>query len=264
MMGSKTAPRYAAPCGWNALLPRRVAREQLPKERRYYAIVVGAGYTGLGAARRMAELMPDKETLVIEASEIGEGSSARNSGFLSVNPISPHANVHGSANDDAARKVRVVVAGLDWVRTLVKEHKIDCDWDEKAPRITAAATPRGERAAQSFRQSLEKWNIKCLDHSAEELRQLLGTGYYRYGFEPLTRALVQPAALIRGLADTLPSNITVLEHTPVEAVEGAGPFRIRTQRESLSQTRYSSRTTRMRGRWVFWRTEWSACIRMVR
>lgn len=40
---------------------------------------------------------------------------------------------------------------------------------------------------------------------------------------------MQPAALIRGLADALPSNVTVLENTPVEAVEGAGPFRVRTQ-----------------------------------
>lgn len=230
MKNSKVAPRYAVRCGWNALLPKRVPREQLPKERRYHAIIVGAGYTGLGVARRMAELMPEKEVLVVESSEIGEGSSARNSGFLSVNPIRPHANVYGSVEDDAARKLRIVVAGLDWLRSLVKDHRIDCDWDEKAPRITAAATPRGERAARAGRKSLERWTIKCLDHSAQELAELLGTDYYRYGFEPLTRSLVQPAALIRGIADTLPSNVAVLENTAVEAVDGKGPFEVRTPR----------------------------------
>lgn len=168
MEASKAAPHYAEPCGWNALLPRRIPHERLPREKRYCAIVVGAGYTGLGVARRLAELVPEKETLVIEASEIGEGSSARNSGFLSVNPINPHANAYGSADEDAARKVRVVVAGLDWLRLLVKDHKIDCDWDETAPRLTAAATARGERSARSFRLSLQKWGIQCLDHTAEQ------------------------------------------------------------------------------------------------
>lgn len=230
MTAPKTAPRYAVRCGWNALLPQRMPRDELPKEKRYHAIVVGAGYTGLGTARRLAELMPEKETLVIEASEIGEGSSARNSGFLSVNPLSPHANAHGSADQDAARKIRIVVAGLDWLRGLVKDFKIDCDWDENAPRLNAAATPEGERSTRAFRLSLERWGIKCLDHSADELRQLIGTDYYRYGYEPLTRALVQPAALIRGLADALPSNVAVLENTAVEAVDGVGPFRVRTQR----------------------------------
>lgn len=228
MMTSKTAPRYAVRCGWNALLPPRVPREELPKERRYYAIVVGAGYTGLGAARRIAELMPEKEILVIEASEIGEGSSARNSGFVSPSPIEPRANAFGSADDDAIRKTRIVVAGLDWLRTLVREHKIDCDWDEKAPRIVAAATPEGERKLRGSLPAIEKRNIRCLEHSAEELKERLGTDYYRYGYETLTCALVQPAALIRGLADTLPSNVTVLEHTAVEAVDGKGPFRVRT------------------------------------
>ncbi|PDT63971.1 FAD-dependent oxidoreductase [Bradyrhizobium ottawaense] len=234
MSKDKVAPRYAAKCGWNALLPRRTPREQAPNERRFYAIVVGAGYTGLGAARRLAELMPEKEILVLESSEIGEGSSARNSGFLSVNPVQPRANSHGSADDDAIRKVRIVVAGLDWLRTIVKENNIDCDWDEKAPRVTAAATPEGEILARRTKNSLERWTIKCAEHDAGDLEQLLGTNYYLYGYEPLTRALVQPAALIRGIADTLPANVTLLEKTPVEAVSGSGPFHVQTRRGDFS------------------------------
>ncbi|RWI66743.1 FAD-binding oxidoreductase [Mesorhizobium sp.] len=230
MLKSISAPRYAAQSGWNALLPQRVPHEQLPKQRRYYAIVIGAGYTGLGTARRVAELIPEKEILVIEASEIGEGSSARNSGFLGVYPNSPHANAYGSADDDAARKIRIVAAGLDWLRSLVKKHKIDCDWNEKTPRIIAAATSGGERGLRSYRRSLETWNTKCLEHSPEELRRFLGTDYYRYGIQQLNHALVQPAALIRGLADTLPSNVTMLECATVEAIGGTGPFRVQTHR----------------------------------
>ncbi|WP_354107899.1 FAD-binding oxidoreductase [Bradyrhizobium sp. LB14.3] len=229
-MKSNTAPRYTARSGWNALLPERDPRQDFPHGRRYSAIVVGAGYTGLGAARRLAELMPESEILVIEATEIGEGSSARNSGFVTVTPAKPQANAHGSADDDAERKIRISIAGLDWLRTLVRDHEIDCDWDEKAPRIDAAVTNAGERRVHALRNLYERWSIRCLEHTFEGLTEFLGTNYYRCGFEPLTRALVQPAALIRGLADHLPSNVTILERTTVETVGGKGPFQVHTNR----------------------------------
>ena len=46
-----------------------------------YAIV-GAGFTGLAVARRLSELDPGAEIVILEATTVGEGSSARNSGFL--------------------------------------------------------------------------------------------------------------------------------------------------------------------------------------
>lgn len=42
MTSVKTAARYHVRSGRNAL-PQRVLHEQLPKERRYYAVAVGAG-----------------------------------------------------------------------------------------------------------------------------------------------------------------------------------------------------------------------------
>ena len=43
---------------------------------------VGAGFTGLAAARRLSELDPDADIIVLEATIVGKGFSARNSGFL--------------------------------------------------------------------------------------------------------------------------------------------------------------------------------------
>lgn len=234
MIGSEMAPRYTAQSGWNALLPRRISNEQLPTERRYDAIVVGAGYTGLGVARRLAELMPEKEILVIEGSEIGEGSSARNSGFLGVYPQGAQPTEYGSADDDAARKIRIVAAGLDWLRSLVGDHKIDCNWDEESPRLTAAATRDGEWSLRNYQHRLQKWNIKSLERGPEELKEFLGTDYYRYGYETHKRAFVQPAALIRGLAETLPSNVILLENATVEALGGRGPFQVQTRRKTFT------------------------------
>ena len=56
-------------------------------------VIVGAGFTGLAAARRLAELQPQARIIVIEATEVGEGSSGRNSGFASPRdlPSGPNA-----------------------------------------------------------------------------------------------------------------------------------------------------------------------------
>lgn len=233
-MGSnKNVPRHSSTSGWNALLPPRIPREQLPRENRFYAIVIGAGYTGLAAARRLAELMPNREVLVIDALEIGEALSARSSGFLLVYPSAPKANGGSSADDDATRKLSIAAAGLNWLRMLVADYKIDCDWDEEAPRITAAASREGECAARKAALSFNKLNMDCFEYNEKEIAGVLGTEYYRYGYQMSARALVQPAALVRGLAETLPCNVLILENAPVGEINGGGPFRLRTTRGSF-------------------------------
>ncbi|WP_343315167.1 FAD-binding oxidoreductase [Brucella sp. BE17] len=72
--------------------------------------------------------------------------------------------------------------------------------------------------------------IEPREYSQDALSQLIGTNYYRCGVKSLTRALVQPAALHRGLADTLPPTITLLEQTAVHALSDQKPFHIQTNR----------------------------------
>ncbi|MCZ0733452.1 NAD(P)/FAD-dependent oxidoreductase [Phreatobacter sp. AB_2022a] len=230
MTNHETAPAYKARSGWNALLPERVPREEVPRQRRFRTIVVGAGYTGLAAARRLAELAPGEEVLLLDAATMGEGASGRNSGYLLINPGEPSANAAGFTADWAARQIALVQAGLDWLRQLVATHAIACDWQEDVPAITAAATAGGERTVRATRDRYLSWGIASKDYAAEELRRIFGTGYYRRGIQSLTRALVQPAALHRGLADSLPAAVTLVENTPVLALGNEASFTVRTSR----------------------------------
>lgn len=212
------------------MLPPRGARDRAPKERRYRTAVIGAGYTGLAAARRLAELAPGEEILLIEASTIGEGAAGRNSGYLLINPGEPSANAAGFSEDWATRQIALVQAGLDWLRELVATHSIACDWEEGAPAITAAATSLGEKSLHTTRGRYHSWNIASKEYRGDELNRNFGTGYYRYGIQSLTRALVQPAALHRGLADNLPAGVALLENTIVNSFSGEAPFRLQTSR----------------------------------
>ena len=44
--------------------------------------MLGASYTGLAAARQLSILHPQSRIILLEGQNAGEGSSARNSGFL--------------------------------------------------------------------------------------------------------------------------------------------------------------------------------------
>ena len=50
--------------------------------------------------------------------------------------------------------------------------------------------------------------------------------------------LIQPAAFVRGAAETMPENVTVYENSPVTAVQGSGPFH-----RELSSRKYQSGQT---------------------
>lgn len=224
------APRYKSSSGWNALLTPRGIRDEVPATRSYSTIVIGAGFTGLAAARTLAELQPEQEVLVIEASVIGEGASGRNSGFLSPFPSQPRATRLDTVDEAARRQIRIIKAGFDYLRGVVKSQAIDCDWDELSPRITAAATARGEENARAAMRRYARWGLVGKEHTSESLKRALGTAYYRFGYEPENKAFVQPAKLIRGLADSLPESVTLLEQTIVLAVNGDGPFTLDTTR----------------------------------
>ena len=43
--------------------------------------MIGAGFTGLSCARRLAELNPSDKIILLEAREIGQNASGRNSGY---------------------------------------------------------------------------------------------------------------------------------------------------------------------------------------
>ena len=45
-------------------------------------LIVGAGFTGLSAARKLGQLYPNQKIILVDAQLAGEGASSRNSGYL--------------------------------------------------------------------------------------------------------------------------------------------------------------------------------------
>jgi ribulose 1,5-bisphosphate synthetase/thiazole synthase len=70
-------------CSWiNDLIPRTNIKTLQSNEDCEW-LVIGAGYTGLSAARKLGQLYQNQKIIIVDAQLAGEGASSRNSGILS-------------------------------------------------------------------------------------------------------------------------------------------------------------------------------------
>ncbi len=71
-----------AGCFWVNDLPQRHNIKIINKNLETNWLIVGAGFTGLSAARKLANIFPNETILLVDAQLAGEGASSRNSGYL--------------------------------------------------------------------------------------------------------------------------------------------------------------------------------------
>ena len=219
-----TYPVFERPSGWNALLPPRAPKTTAALEAVYEYVVIGAGYTGLAVARRLAELNSSATILLLEATEIGEGTSGRNSGFVLTAPLTAAAK-DAEPTEKATRQLEIFDAGFEWLSRTVRDASIRCDWNE-AGKYHAAATDEGVSNIRALARQYQVCGLRCDEIPQAEFARRIGSSYYKYAFHTGHNVFVQPAALVRGLADSLPANVTLLEQAPVLSVSGRGPFTV--------------------------------------
>jgi glycine/D-amino acid oxidase-like deaminating enzyme len=213
-------PKDDASCGWLALLGELPPPRPLLGAHRAEWVVVGAGCTGLAAARRLAELLPETRILLLDGQRVGEGASGRNSGFI----IDLPHNVDAQDIEDRAANERVQrlnLAAIAELKGLVDRHAIACDW-QRGSKIHAAAEPVGERELDALAAGLRRLDVPFQEPDGDALAAMLGTGWYRRGLITEGCITVQPAALVRGLAEALPANVALHENSPVTELRRLG------------------------------------------
>ena len=199
--------------GWVDLIPPRSPRPKLTSNLEAKWLIIGAGFTGLSCARRLAEINPNDQIILIDAREIGQNASGRNSGYAVAH--SHFSGVYKESQLSQYQRVdRINQAGLNSLRSLVAENNIACDFKDTGIYHTAADN-NSSKKCDDFIDYLEKREINHTPLSQEQLQKHLGTKWYQKGVKVENGALVQPAKLVFGLADTLPSNVTLYENTPV-------------------------------------------------
>lgn len=211
-------PADDATCGWYHLSAPRRARPAHVGERSARWVVVGAGYTGLAAARQLALNFPHDEIVLVEAQEVGFGTSGRNAGFAIDLPHDIGAADYIGDLATARISMQLNLRGQSLLRATVDAHGIDCQM-RAVGKYQGAVEDRGIAVLEAYRRGLDRLEQPYEVIEGADLPGHIGTSFYRKALFTPGTVLVQPSALVKGLADHLPANVTLYEHTPITDVE---------------------------------------------
>ena len=206
--------------GWEAISNRSAPVRCLDGNVNADWLIIGAGFAGLSAARRLRQLRPDDKIVVLDASEVGKGTSGRNSGFMIDVPHNLSAGEYSSAGAAAARlemaENRLAIA---FAASAAAEYGMSKETFDPSGKINAAATARGLELNRAFGASLQGAGEPHTILDAQEMRELTGSDYYLGGLYTPGAVLIQPADYIRGLAAGLAPQVDILERSPVTSLK---------------------------------------------
>ncbi|WP_369986560.1 NAD(P)/FAD-dependent oxidoreductase [Pseudomonas xanthosomatis] len=205
-------------CGWFHLSPQRALRPAHRGRSEARWVVLGAGFTGLAAARQLALHHPDDEVILVEAQQVGFGASGRNSGFAIDLPHDIGAADYIGDLPTARMNLKLNLRAQAILRQLISQHGIDCQLRPDG-KYQAAIEDKGLAVLEAYRSGLDKLDQPYQMIDTRDLPEHFGTGFYRKALYTPGTLLLQPAALAKGLADSLPANVTLYENTVITAID---------------------------------------------
>lgn len=219
--------------GWYHTSPPRTPRPAHVGQKHARWAVVGAGLTGLAAARQLALNFPDDEVVLIEAQEVGFGPSGRNAGFAIDVPHDIGAKDYIGDVTTAKLVLKLNTLGQNILRGIVDQHQIQCQMSESG-KYQAAVGQTGVAVLEAYRSGLEKIGRHAEMISGAALPDHIGTSYYKQALYIPGTILLQPAALVKGLAESLPANVTLYEYTPITAIDYSDKVTLVHERGSIT------------------------------
>jgi glycine/D-amino acid oxidase-like deaminating enzyme len=181
--------------------------------------VIGAGFTGLSAARTLAKR--GAKVAVLESETIGWGASSRNGGMvltglkLGVNKL---ISMYG--RERTARMYAASLATIDSVEQIVREEGIDCNFFRCGHLEVACKQKHFDDYARQAEVIEREFNHKLCVVQRHELGAEIGSTTYYGGMVDEVSAGCNPARYIAGLARAaMKAGAEIFEHTRVQTIQ---------------------------------------------
>ncbi|MCO6055261.1 FAD-binding oxidoreductase [Pseudomonas sp. MOB-449] len=232
----KRLPVDTGTSGWDAISTRSLPMRTLDGQVMADWLIIGAGFAGLSAARRLAQLHPGDKIVVVDAREIAKGPAGRNSGFMIDVPHSLSSGEYSVANEAAtALEISQNRFAIAFAADAAREYGMPRSTFDPSGKINAAATGRGVKLNANYARSLERIGEPFRRLDAADMQEITGSRYYRDGLYTPGAVMIQPADYIRSFAAGLGDRISLLENTPIVELNRVGNvWKARSHRGSIS------------------------------
>jgi glycine/D-amino acid oxidase-like deaminating enzyme len=199
-----------------AELPKAEATRALPE--RVDVAVIGAGFTGLSAARTLAKR--GANVAVLEAETIGWGASSRNGGMvLTGMKLGVNKLISRYGRELTQRMYAASLATIDCVEQIICEEAIDCDFSRCGHLEVACKQKHFDDYARQAEVIAREFNHKLRVVQKHELSAEIGSEIYHGGMVDEVSAGLNPARYMAGLACAArKAGAEIFEHTRVESL----------------------------------------------
>lgn len=219
----EVAPPQAEPTdsGWYLASGPQLPLNPLKGDVNCECLVIGAGWMGLHAARRYAELNPNAQVVLVDAGRIGNNASGRCMGFAIDLAHNPRKRDFVEDVKGNREEYLVNLEGNDYLKSAV-DMGVDCDWDPQG-KYHSAATDAGVNDLIHFSKALDKMGQKYSWVERPEIQKLTGSKHYIRALHHPGTILLQPAKYLKNATRLLPKNVAVHENTVVRSAQFGKP-----------------------------------------
>src|SRR5712664_2983632 len=214
--------------------------------------IIGAGFTGLSAARSLAQA--GATVAVFDSQTIGWGASSRNGGMVLTGLKLPASTLIARyGKDTTAQMYAASLESIDLVEKLVREENIACDFARCGHLEVACKSKHFDDFRRTAEETERHFNHKQRIIPKDQLQSEIGSSIYHGGLVDDTSAGLNPARFVAGLARAAErAGAAIFEHSHVDQIqrEGASGWKIATSRGTLrarnvlvATSGYTSRVT---------------------
>lgn len=212
--------------------------EPYPLPARVDVAVIGAGFTGLSAARTLAKR--GAKVAVLESETIGWGASSRNGGMvltglkLGVNQL---ISMYG--RERTQRMYAASLETINCVEQIVHEENIQCDFSRCGHLEVACKQKHFDDYARQAEVIAKEFNHKLRVVQKNDLSTEIGSTIYYGGMVDEVSAGLNPARYVAGLGRAaMKAGAEIFEHARVESIQretnqGNSGWKISTSRGTL-------------------------------
>src|SRR5277367_1067625 len=161
--------------------------------------VIGAGFTGLSAARTLATR--GARVAVLESETIGWGASSRNGGMvLTGMKLGVNQLISRYGRELTQRMYAASLATIDCVEQIVREERIECDFARSGHLEVACKQKHFDDYARQAEVIAREFNHQMRVVQKHELPAEIGSTIYYGGMVDEVSAGLNPARYVAGLA----------------------------------------------------------------